>query len=537
MHYQAVGDRDMTAHHAARAAADAERGLAFERAAYFYRLILSLDVLPPEAARETRTKLAEALANDGRGHEAGVEFLALAAGQPPAAVVKFELRAAEQFLMGGSLDKGLDTTDLVLGRVGMRLAPTPFRAIASVLWRRAFFKLRGFTFKERTEAEVPPAELQRLDVCSFLGGPLGMVEPLRGFDLQVRQTLLAYRAGEPRRICRAITNQIANFAIAGSKERKFTKRLVAEGLALADRIGDPAVRGRVLLSAGMAAKMNQELSASLRYLDQAFENLGNLPGYSWERQTARIFMLDDLMWMGRWVELFDQLPGFIEAARQRGDLYASSYMRSRYAPLGYLIRDDPEGALIEVERGMGGWSTRGYSLQRYYQLFSGVQAILYQGDAVKAWERLDASWPTLRKTLMRSIQSVRVPLFEIRGRVAMAMVAHGSKAHLKIASQCASALRRERVLWADSYAARLEGAVLAWQGDRRQALERLAKADADSEASEMLGFVAAGRRRRGEYLSGEEGAQLIETADAWFATQRVRNPAALTNCFAPKLPQ
>lgn len=537
MHYQAVGDRDMAAHHASRAAADAERGLAFERAAYFYRLILSLDVLPPDAARETRIKLAEALANDGRGHEAGVEFLALAAGQPPAVAVKFELRAAEQFLMGGSLDKGLDTTDLVLGRVGMKLASSPLRAIVSVLWRRAYLKLRGFKFKERAESDVPAAELQRLDVCSFLGGPLGMVEPLRGFDLQVRQTLLALKAGEPRRIGKALANAIANYAIAGSKERPFTRQIVAEALALADRLGDPGVRGRLLVSAGMAAKMNQELRDSLRYLEQAFEAFGNMPGFTWERQTARIFVIEDLMWMGRWVELFDQLPGFNEAARQRGDLYATSYMRTRYSPLGLLIGDDPEGARAEAARAMAGWSSRGYSLQRYYQVYAGVQASLYQGEAVAAWEQLDRAWPTLKKTLMRSIQSSRIPLLEIRGRAAIAMVAHaGSREHLKVAAAVASALRRERALWADAFAARLEGAVHAWRGDRSRALERLAESDRDCETVEMSGFLAAGRRRRGEYLGGEEGRRLVETADTWLTGQRVRNPAVFVRCFASSLP-
>ncbi len=536
-HYQAIGDLEKTACHAARAAAEAEQGLAFERAAYFYRLILSLGVLPPAGAREVRARLAEALANDGRGHEAGVEFLAAAEGQPPSAALRFELRAAEQFLMGGSLDAGLDAADVVLGRVGIKLAPTPLRAIVSVLVRRAILKVRGFKFKERAESEVAADELQRLDVCSFLGGPLGMVEPLRGFDLQVRQTLLALKAGEPHRVARAMANQIANFAIAGSKERAFTRKLIDDALALATRLDDRAVLGRILLAAGMASKMNQELTESLKYLERAFETLAGLPGFAWERQTARIFLLDDLMWLGRWVELFDQLPGHVEAARQRGDLYASSYMRSRYAPLGFLIADDAEGARVEADRGMGGWSTRGFSLQRYYQLYSQVQSSLYRGDARAGWDQLDGAWPTLTKTLMRSIQSVRVPLHELRARVALAMVAeHGATEFLKVAGHSLKALRRERVWWADAYAAQLEGSILAWQGDRAGALSQMASADLLYQRSEMQGFLAAGRRRHGELLGGAEGQQLIATADAWFATQRVENPAALTRCFAPNLP-
>jgi hypothetical protein len=288
----------------------------------------------------------------------------------------------------------------------------------------------------------------------------------------------------------------------------------------------------------MASKLNQELTESLRYLERAFETLAGLSGFAWERQTARIFMLDDLMWLGRWVELFDQLPGHVEAARQRGDLYASSYMRSRYAPLGYLIADDADGARVEADRGMGGWSTRGFSLQRYYQLYSQVQSSLYRGDATAAWEQLEGSWPTLKKTLMRSIQSVRVPLHEIRGRVALAMfAATDGQEFLKIAGQSVKALTRERVLWADAYAAHLTGTLLAWRGDRTAALSQMASADLLFQRSEMQGFLAAARRRHGELLGGAEGQQLIATADAWFATQRVKNPAALTSCFAPLLPR
>ena len=45
------------------------------------------------------------------------------------------------------------------------------------------------------------------------------------------------------------------------------------------------------------------------------------------------------------------------------------------------------------------------------------------------------------------------------------------------------------------------------------------------EAVEMSGFLAAGQRRRGEYLGGDEGRRLVDTADAWLTAQRVRNPA------------
>jgi len=536
-HYQAIGDLAKTAHHAARAAADAERGLAFERAAYFYRLILQLGEGGTAALPECRVKLAEALANAGRGHEAGVEFLAIAEGQPPADAIRFEMRAAEQFLMGGSLDAGLDATARVLDRVGMKLPTTPHGLILSVLARRALLRMRGFKFKSRDESSVPASELQRLDVCTLLGGPLGMADPLQGFDLQVRQTLLALRVGEPHRVAWAMSNQICNFAISGSKTRAFTSRLIDDAIGLATRLDNRPALGRILVASGMACKLNGDFAQSLAFLDRAFETVENLPGQVWERQTARIFQLEGLMWVGRWVELFDRLPGFIEGARQRGDLYASTYMRSRYAPLGYLVADEPLRAREEAD-GVSGWSTRGYSLPRKFQLHSRVQASLYVGDPGTGWELLQAEWPMLLKTLMRSIQSQRIDAYQLRGRAAMAMMAAtAGPEYLKAVIDVARALRRQRATWATGFADQLDGAVAAWRGDRATALALLVSSERVFAKAEMNGYLAATRRRRGEYLGGDEGRLLVETADAWFTEQRVKNPAALTNCFAPAMPR
>ena len=348
----------------------------------------------------------------------------------------------------------------------MKLPATPQRALISVLTRRALLKLRGFTFKERAESAAPPEMLERLDVCSFLGGPLGMVDPLRGFDLQVKQTLLALRLGEPHRVAWALSNQISNFAITGHRDVQTTRAIMRDALALATRLEDPRLVGRVLVASGIATKLLGEFQESLAFLDRAFDTFTGLPGLAWERQTARIFMLEDLMWLGRFVEVQQHVPGYVEAARQRGDLYASSYMRSRYAPIGFLVDDDPDGAHAEAERGMMSWSSQGYALQRYYQLHTTVHARLYQGDAQGAWALLDGSWATLKRTLLRSIVSTRIDAYQLRGRAALAVVAAGDTSKLEVATDVVKVMRRERLAWSQAFAQAYEGAIAAWRGDR-----------------------------------------------------------------------
>jgi hypothetical protein len=535
-HYHAIGDKAKTAQHASRAADRAAAALAFERAAYFYRLLLGLDILPPDEARDVRARLGEALANDGRGNEAGVEFLAAAEGRSPSDALRLELRAAEQFLMGGSLDAGLDVTKRVLGRVGMTLPATPQRALLSVLARRALLKLRGFSFSERNARDAPPELLERLDVLSFLGGPLGMVDPLRGFDLQVKQTLLALRVREPHRVAWALSNQISNFAITGHRDLKTTRAIMRDALALATRLEDPRVVGRVLVASGIGTKLLGEFNESLSFIERSFEVFKGLPGLSWERQTARIFILEDLMWLGRWVEMLNLVPGFVEAARQRGDLYASSYMRSRYAPLGYLVADDPDGAHAEAERGMMSWSSQGYALQRYYQLHTTVWARLYQGDARGAWELLESSWPTLKRTLLRSIVSTRIDAYQLRGRAALAVVAAGDTSKLAVVSEVAKVFRREQLAWSQAFANTYEGAVAAWRGDRQKALTLLAAGERQAETAQMGAFLAAFRRARGAYLGGAEGRPLIDAANDWATAQSAKHPARLIQSLGPALP-
>src|SRR6185503_4864687 len=121
-HFQEGRDFEKAARYAVAAAEQAAGALAFDSAARLYRIALELRSADDPEVRILRVKLAEALANAGRGAEAARAYLAAAEGLNDAEVLKLERIAAEQFLRSGHIDEGLAVLRTVLKRIGMRMA-------------------------------------------------------------------------------------------------------------------------------------------------------------------------------------------------------------------------------------------------------------------------------------------------------------------------------------------------------------------------------------------------------------------------------
>ena len=68
----------------------------------------------------------------------------------------------------------------VLERLGLSYPRSTAQTLLKVVWLLARLKLRGIGFTERPESEVPPLQLQRIDLLWALGRALLNVEPTRG---------------------------------------------------------------------------------------------------------------------------------------------------------------------------------------------------------------------------------------------------------------------------------------------------------------------------------------------------------------------
>jgi eukaryotic-like serine/threonine-protein kinase len=208
VHFEGAGDLDRAAEYAIRAGKEAADALAFDRASRLFRKALDLRGPGRPDQQALRVSLADALANAGRGAEAAEAYRAAAARAGPAEAVELHRRAAQQLLISGRIGEGLDALGGVLARVGMRLAATPRRALASLVLHRAWLRLRGLGFRERAVGAVPVGEVLKIDTCWSVAEGLGLVDTIRGADFQARHLLLALRAGEPLRVARALAMEI-----------------------------------------------------------------------------------------------------------------------------------------------------------------------------------------------------------------------------------------------------------------------------------------------------------------------------------------
>ncbi len=546
LHFKGAGDIQKAGVYTVAAAANAADALAFERASSLYRQAVSLRSTggaPPAELHGLRVRLGDALANAGRGPEAAYAYVEAAGEVGGDEALELWRRGADQLLRSGRVDEGLAAIEGVLAAMGMRLAPTPRRALLSLLFRRAHIRLRGLGYRERAAADVPPSDLVRIDTCWSVAAGLSNVDTIRGADFQTRHLLLALRAGEPYRVARALAMEAAYASSAGGRGRARVEKLVAQVQGLVTRLDNPHALGVATAAQGVCTLLMGEWAAARDGLERAVEIYRDrCTGVGWERATAELFLLWSLVYLGEVKELKRRLPALIDDARRRGDLYAATNIVSGIPNIVWLADDDPKRARDEALGAMSGWSRRGYHLQHYRSLMAIGQAQLYSGDAPALLARIHEMWPQLKRALFLGFQFIRLELLHLRARAALAtavapaivpLPASERERLLREAGRDARDMERERMPWSDALARLLRAGIAGAEGRIEDAASFCAGALSDLGEAGMLLHAAAARRRLGELRGGDGGRALVAGADAAFAEQGIVNPARMTAMLAP----
>lgn len=527
-HFAAAGEARRAARWTERAASNAMRALAFDRAATLLRSLLASPDVELRAARLLNARLGEALVGAGRGPEAADAFLAAARGAEATIAFELQRRAAEQLLTSGHLERGLATLGPVLHAVDVDAPATRFGAAASLAWGRARLAARGLSFHEREEHAVPPEQLRRIDAMGAAAAALGMVDTIRGADLQTRHLLAALDAGEPRRLVRAIALEAAFSATGGSERASRTTSILQLATRLAERSGDALTIAQAMSAAGVAAFLEGRWCESRDKLREADVRLRTeCSGVAFQIVNVNLYLLGALIHTADLDELGLRLPPLLDDAQMRGDRYALTHLRSSSAAFIELLRDDPSSARREARLAIDAWTPAGTHMPHFFDVLAQAQIDLYEGAPERAAARTERGWSALRRAMLLRVQFVRVKMRELRARTMLAVVASGRRPTARLLEPFdreVAALRDERALWATGLADLLDAA-------RLDVLERGAAGPAFDTAA--ASFDRAGMALHAAVARVRGGDDAAPEAAAWLLARGVRAPERLVAMLSP----
>ncbi len=554
-HYRGAGAREQAAVFADRAATKAIEALAFDQAAHFYQAALELAPEGPEAATSVHASrlgrarlergLGDAFANAGRSREAAQAYLRAAALVDATRATELRRAAAEQLVCSGHLDEGRQVLGELLARADLPMAPSPKRALLSLVARRLQIKLRGYGYKERPEAEVPAEKLHRIDVCWAASSGLSMIDNIRGADYSARGLLLALDAGEPVRVANSMSMEAAFLASGGGSNRALAFKLSAQAIELARRTQSPAALAQVMMTAAACAYVSGLWRKAIDHASEADVMLRErCPGAIWQKATTQRFGFGALMYAGETGELRRRLPFALRDAEERGNLYSYADLSARLF-MYWLAADDAEGHRRALADVFARWTNQGYHIQHFNALRSLLHGDLYEGAYDRAAARLAEQTPALEGSMLSRVQLVRGETLQLRAQIPLARLAAGEvaaserKGTLKAIDKELAALRGEKEPWCVALAALLGAGLIHQRGDAeagRAALEASIRA---LRGAEMALHVAAAERTLGLVEGGEAGAARVRGADAWMRAQAIERPdrvaQALVSGFLPPL--
>jgi eukaryotic-like serine/threonine-protein kinase len=541
VHWQGAGDNARAAAYAERAAAAAAGAFAFDRAVTLYRM--AVDLRPPDdkSVHQLQVKLGDALANAGRGAEAAEAYGRAAADAQAAEALDLRRRAAIQLLKSGHLDEGAAAIQALSGATGVRLARSPGAALASLVLRRGLVRLRGYGFRPRDPSQILPERLQRLDICLSIAAAFASLDTIRGNDLNARALLMALRAGEPNRLIRTFATEIALVSMSGGPARKRVERLIH---TLTRLVGDrprPEERAYASAAVGIADYyIGRFRPAAERFAEVERVWREECTGAVWELDTAHMFQLWLLTYLGRIAELSVRAPELVAQALDRGDRYAATNLRLSLQNVAWLVDGDVEEARRMARDALRGWSKSGALAHDWFGLTAETQLELYEGAGAEAFGRMERGWRALERSLIMRVQNVRIEAWGLRARAALAAAAakpDDREQRLARVEADVRRIRKEKMAWGEPVADLALAGVAALRGDLAAAAGRCAAAARAFDAADMALHAAVARRRQGLLVGGDEGGALIVAAEAWMRGQKISSPARWTAMLAPGFPE
>ena len=143
-------------------------------------------------------------------------------------------------------------------------------------------------------------------------------------------------------------------------------------------------------------------------------------GVAWEIDTARIFALWSLNYLGEIGELRRRWSELMKDAKERGDMYMTGTLGTLMMAIVRLADDNLAAVRTNSVRSPGSGRSQGFHIQHHNRVLASCLISLYRGDNAETWERLEMLRPTYARSLLLRVQTIRVELYRFRARGALA---------------------------------------------------------------------------------------------------------------------
>jgi predicted Ser/Thr protein kinase len=524
-HLDIAGETTRAAEVAISAAQRAVQAGAFDQAASLFGVALARGQFDEQRTRELRIERGHALANAGHGHEAAQALLTAAEGADHATRLACNRAAAEQLLISGDLERGLEILSDLLADVGVAMPMTQKRALMSVMWGRLKLRLRGLGWKERRATEIAPETLLRVDVLNTASHSLAMVDNIRAADFNARLLLLALDVGERSRCALALATESVYQSSRGGRGVVRARELIERVRGMSDP-SDAKMSALLMFSEGAVEYWVCELARGEPLIREA-ERMWReeTTGQHLLIKTARTFLAFTLRHRGSWKQLRELREEYVEDADRRGDRYVATSL-NRYCSMLWLAADDPASARRVLADAKWALPNFGFHIQHWYELEARGEVAMYERTVEHDMAELEPLFDGLESSVLTRVQTVNALAQWLRGRLA-----------LHVDNRRGAARAAKKLASIDNVRARLFGAMLeasvAGHARAEIAVAKLRDAVKIADDHHMRLHAAASRYQLGTLLGGTEGSELRDEAERVMKTEGVAQPARFAEWYLP----
>jgi serine/threonine protein kinase len=537
-HCEQGGRFHEAATYALAAADQAGRALAFDRAVALYGRALDLGAWDAQAGQRILMSRARTLADAGRGSEAATAFLAAAEGTTGIAAVRLRIRAADQYLRTGHLARGQALLKVLLAEVGLPSSDRRSSMILSILWNRA----RAAALLRRLDDDRVQVDEERLmarmEVLWAAAVGLSMYDPISSAYFSASHLVLALKSGNVYRIALSLAGEATQCAHRDGGRDGRPQELLQTARRYARRSGDPHALAFVRCMAATVAFLGGRWTESVTESVDALNLLRErCTGVWWEMATATLFIGASNVFRGELAEQARLLPAFVADARSRGDVFAAEVMPAlTMSWLQHLVSDDPDSAL----KALPAWPPERSMLWRIHDtnaLTGRVQVAIYRGEPAQGWALLEEYWPSLTRSPMFRVITIRTLMSMSRAACALSLASasatsSGARAALlRTAEATARSMEATRCGWATALALLTRAGVASCRGDTGGAARLLERAASDLRVFELIPWHQAVLWQLASLEEQRAGTQVA--VDAWWTKERIVRPDRIAGLLVP----